>query len=221
MKRKPRFVAILALLAAAALPVLAETETFAFDKAHTLVGFRIRHFVSKVEGRFKDFDGTMWIDRQNPSASRVELTIQSASIDTAVEGRDKDLRSNNFFDVAKFPTITFKSTKIVPKGNDAYEVTGEFSMHGVTKTITVPVKHGGFLKMKGRNGMTEKTGFEINFPLNRKDFGILWNRPLDTGGFMLSDDVEINVQVEANKVMPEEPKPAAFTPAAAPTPAKS
>jgi Uncharacterized conserved protein len=219
MKRNPRFVAILALLAAAALPVFAETETFAFDKAHSLVGFRIRHFVSKVEGRFKDFDGTIWIDRQNPSASKVELTIPTASIDTSNEGRDKDLRSENFFDVAKYPMITFKSTKIEPKGKDTYEVAGEFSMHGVTKTITVPVKHGGFLKMKGRNGMTEKTGFEVAFPLNRKDFGLIWNRPLDSGGFMLSDDVEINIQVEANKVMPEEAKPAA--PPAAPTPAKS
>jgi polyisoprenoid-binding protein YceI len=219
MKRNPRFVApLLALLVAGAAPVFADTETFTFDKAHSLVGFRIRHFVSKVEGRFKDFDGTIWIDRANPSASKVELTIQAASIDTANENRDKDLRSDNFFDTAKYPTITFKSTKIEPKGKDAYDVTGEFTMHGVTRTITVPVKHGGFLKIKGRTGMTEKTGFEINFPLNRKDFGIVWNRPLDSGGFMLSDEVEINVQVEANKQMPEEAKPSA--PVAAPTPAK-
>jgi len=212
-------VVVLGLMAAASLPILAETETFTFDKAHSLVGFRIRHLVSKVEGRFKGFDGTIWIDRQNPPASRVELTIQAASIDTSNEGRDKDLRSDNFFDVAKYPTITFKSTKIEPKGKDTYEVTGEFSMHGVTKTITVPVKHGGFLKIKGRTGMGEKTGFEINFPLNRKEFGIVWNQPLDSGGFMLSDDVDINVQVEANKVVPEEPRPAA--PPVAPTPAKS
>jgi polyisoprenoid-binding protein YceI len=218
MNRNSRFVMVIVILAAAALPVLAETDPFAFDKAHTLVGFRIRHFVSKVEGRFKDFDGTIWIDRQNPSASKVELTIQTTSIDTSNEGRDKDLRSENFFDVAKYPTITFKGAKVEPKGKDTYEVTGEFSMHGVTKTITVPVKHGGFLNVKGRTGMGEKTGFEINFPLNRKDFGIVWNRPLDTGGFMLSDDVEINVQIEANKVIPEEPRPAA---PAAPTPAKS
>ena len=210
---------VLGFMAAASLPILAETETFTFDKAHSLVGFRIRHLVSKVEGRFKGFDGTIWIDRQNPPASRVELTIQAASIDTSNEGRDKDLRSDNFFDVAKYPTITFKSTKIEPKGKDTYEVTGEFSMHGVTKTITVPVKHGGFLKIKGRTGMGEKTGFEINFPLNRKEFGIVWNQPLDSGGFMLSDDVDINVQVEANKVVPEEPRPAA--PPVAPTPAKS
>ncbi len=217
MKRNSRFVALLALLAAGALPVLADTETFTFDKAHTLVGFRIRHFVSKVEGRFKDFEGTIWIDRANPAASRVELTIQTASIDTANENRDKDLRSENFFDAAKYPTITFKSTKVAPKGNDSYEVTGEFTMHGVTKTITIPVKNGGFLKVKGRNGMGEKTGFEISFPLNRKDFGITWNRPLDSGGFMLSDDVDINVLVEANKQMPEAAPPAP----PAPTPSKS
>ncbi len=219
MKRNPRFVAsLLALLVAGAAPVFADTETFTFDKAHTLVGFRIRHFVSKVEGRFKDFDGTIWIDRANPSASKVELTVQAASIDTANDNRDKDLRSDNFFDAAKYPTITFRSTKIEPKGKDAFDVTGEFTMHGVTKTITVPVKHGGFLKIKGRTGMTEKTGFEISFPLNRKDFGIVWNRPLDTGGFMLSDEVDINVQVEANRQTPGEAKPPA--PVAAPTPAK-
>jgi len=219
MKRNPRFVAsLLALLVAGAAPVFADTETFTFDKAHTLVGFRIRHFVSKVEGRFKDFDGTIWIDRANPSASKVELTVQAASIDTANDNRDKDLRSDNFFDAAKYPTITFRSTKIEPKGKDAFDVTGEFTMHGVTKTITVPVKHGGFLKIKGRTGMTEKTGFEISFPLNRKDFGIVLNRPLDTGGFMLSDEVDINVQVEANRQTPGEAKPPA--PVAAPTPAK-
>jgi len=211
---------VLALLALAALPALAEVETFTFDKGHTLVGFRIRHFVSKVEGRFNKFDGTIQLDRQNPSASKVDLTIQADSIDTANEGRDKDLRSENFFDVAKFPTITFKSTKVVSKGSDSYEVTGDFTMHGVTKSITVPVKHSGFVKVKGRNGMGEKAGFEIGFPLNRKDYGITWNRPLDTGGVMLSDEVEINVQVEANKQMPDQP---AAPPAAAPapTPAKS
>jgi polyisoprenoid-binding protein YceI len=218
MKRIPRFLAALALMAAAALPVLADNEVFTFDKAHSLLGFRIRHFVSKVEGRFKDFDGTIWIDRGNPSASKVELTIQTASIDTANENRDKDLRSENFFDAAKFPTITFKRTKVVPKGGDSYDVTGDFTMHGVTKTITVPVKHGGFLKVAGRSSMGEKTGFEISFPLNRKDYGISWNRPLDQGGFMLSDDVDINVQVEANKQMPGQPKPP--TAPAAPTPAK-
>jgi polyisoprenoid-binding protein YceI len=220
MRRKPRFV--LALFAATvflALPALAELETFTFDKGHTLGGFRIRHFVSKVEGRFNKFDGTIQLDRQNPSASKVDLTIQADSIDTANENRDKDLKSENFFEVAKFPTLTFKSTKVVSKGNDSYDVTGDFTMHGVTKSITVPVKSTGFMKVKGRTGMGEKAGFEISFPLNRKDYGITWNRTLDTGGVMLGDDVEINVQVEANKQMPDQPAEAPAAPV--PTPSKS
>ena len=198
MKRNSRFVAILALLAAAALPALGDTETFTFDKAHSLIGFRVRHVLSKVEGRFKSFDATIWLDRQKPAASRVELTIQAASIDTANENRDNDLRSANYFDVAKYPTITFKSTKVEPKGNDLYEVTGEFSMHGVTKTIKVPVKHLGFAP-----GKTEKAGFEVALPIDRKEYGIT------SGGPVVGDEVEINIQVEANKAKPEEAKPAA------------
>jgi polyisoprenoid-binding protein YceI len=199
MNRNSRFVAILAVLVSIALPVLAEMEVFTFDKAHSLIGFRVRHVLTKVEGRFKSFDGTIWIDRQNPAASRVELTIPAASVDTAVENRDNDLRSPNYFDVAKYPTITFKSTKIEPKGSDLYDVTGEFSMHGVTKTIRVPVKHMGFGKM----GKTDKAGFEVALPINRKDYGI------SSGSPVVGDDVEINIQVEANKQVPEEAKPAA------------
>ncbi len=178
-------VALLAVAGAAS----AATETYAFDKAHTLIGFRVRHVVTKVEGRFKAFDGTITIDRENPAASRVDLTIQTASVDTGVEGRDKDLRSANYFDVEKFPTITFKSTKVLPKGNDQYEVTGEFSMHGVTKTIQVPVKYLG----AGKMGKFEKAGFEVAMPINRKDYGITNGSPV------VGDDVEINIQVEANK----------------------
>lgn len=196
-----------ALLLAAVLPALAETETFTFDKAHTLIGFRIRHILTKVEGRFKSFDGTIWIDRVNPAASKVDLTIQTASIDTGVEARDNDLRSPNFFDAATYPTITFKSTRIEPKGKDQYDVTGDFSLHGVTKQIRVPVKALGFAPM----GKVEKAGFEVSFPIDRKDYGIVKLIPV------VGEDVEINIQVEANKPKPEEAKPA---PAPAPTPAK-
>ncbi len=187
------------LLVVAAGVASAATETYAFDKAHSLIGFRVRHVVTKVEGRFKIFDGTIWIDRDNPSASRVELTIQTASIDTGVDARDKDLRSANYFDVEKFPTITFRSTKVQPKGNDQYEVSGEFSMHGVTKTIQVPVKYMG----AGKMGKTEKAGFEVSFPINRKDYGIVSGSPV------VGDDVEVNIQVEANKQAPEDAKAAA------------
>jgi polyisoprenoid-binding protein YceI len=196
-----------ALFLAAALPAIAETDTFTFDKAHTLIGFRIRHILTKVEGRFKSFDGTIWIDRTNPAASKVDLTIQTASIDTGVEARDNDLRSPNFFDAARYPTITFKSTRIEPKGNDQYDVTGDFSLHGVTKQIRVPVKALGFANM----GKMEKAGFEVSFPIDRKEYGIVKLIPV------VGEDVEINIQVEANKPGPEEAKPAA---APAPTPAK-
>jgi polyisoprenoid-binding protein YceI len=199
MNRNSRFAAILAVLVSIALPALAETEVYTFDKAHTLVGFRVRHVLTKVEGRFKSFDGTIGIDRQNPAASKVELTIQATTIDTGVENRDNDLRSPNYFDVAKYPTITFKSTKIESKGNDQYDVTGEFSLHGVTKTIHVPVKHMGFGKM----GKTEKAGFEVALPISRKEYGITSGTPV------VGDDVEINIQVEANKQAAEEAKPAA------------
>jgi polyisoprenoid-binding protein YceI len=176
------------------------------------VGFQIRHFLTKVEGRFRDYDGRILIDRQNPANSRVEVTIQAASIDTGNEKRDADLRSANFFDVEKYPTITFKSTKVTPNGKDLYEVTGDLTMHGVTKTVIVPVRHTGFLNL----GKMEKAGFEVTFPLNRKDFGITWNRAMDAGGVMLGDDVQITVLVEANKEMPAAPAPAMPEPTKAP-----
>jgi len=198
MKRRLPILAVVALVLAATT-VLAEVETYKFDKAHTLIGFRIRHVLTKVEGRFKNFDGTIWIDRANPSASKVELTIQTASIDTGVDARDQDLRSANYFDADKYSTIAFKSTKVEPKGNDLYDVTGEFTMHGVTKTIKVPVKSFGFAKM----GKTDKAGFEVALTLNRKDYGI------EKGTPVVGDDVELNIQVEANKETPAEAKPAA------------
>ena len=196
---------------AAASSAFAAPETFKFDKAHTLVGFRIRHFVSKVEGRFKDFEGVIVLDRQNPAASNVELTIQSASIDTASENRDKDLRSPNFFEVEKYPTITFKSTKVEPKGTDTYEVTGDLTMHGATKPVKLTVKSNGFIQA----GKVEKAGFEVSGTLDRKEFGVVWNRALEGGGAMLGDDVTINIQVEANKFDPDAQK------ASPPPPAKN
>jgi polyisoprenoid-binding protein YceI len=209
-----RVALLLALGLANAFAARAATEAFVFDKAHTVVGFRIRHWLTHVDGRFRDFDGHIWLDRAKPENSRVELTIPAASIDTSYENRDRHLRSADFFDVEKYPTITFKSSKVVPKGSDLYEVTGDFTLHGVTKTVTIPVRHTGFLN----TGKEEKAGFELTFPINRKDYGIAWNRTTDNGGVMLGDDVDINVQVEANKEMPKDTSPA---PAAQPTKASS
>jgi len=195
MTRTTRILASWVLGVALAGAAWAATETFKFDKVHSLIGFRIRHIVTKVEGRFKDYDGTIVLDRTNPAASHVELTIQAASIDTGYDTRDKDLRSPNYFDVEKYPTITFKSTKVESRGSDSYDVTGDFTLHGVTKSIHIPVRHTGF----GKVGNTEKAGFEIALPIKRSDYGMTAGAPV------VADDVEINIQVEANKEAPAAP----------------
>jgi polyisoprenoid-binding protein YceI len=183
-------------------------DVYAIDKNHSEVGFQIRHFVTKVRGRFTDFQGTIVADRDKPESSSVEFSVKTASIDTDVVNRDNDLRSANFFEAEKYPDITFKSTKVKQTGKDTYDVTGNFTMHGVTKEITLPVTYLGAVKTKDRQGVEgEKVGFETAITLNRKDYGIIWNRPLDQGGLMLGDDVLITINVEANKQLP--PKPAA------------
>jgi len=197
MKTRRTLFALMAVALSAATAVAA--DTYNFDKAHSDVGFQIRHLVSKVRGRFTDYDGTILIDKAKPEASSVELTIKAASIDTGNENRDKDLRSANFFEVEKYPEITFKSTRITAKGGDRYEVTGNLTMHGTTKEVTLPVSFLGFLSA-GRMG--DKAGFETSITLNRKDYGIVWNRPLDVGGTILGDDVLVSINVEANKKQP-------------------
>lgn len=195
---------LFAALGAVALAVTAgAADTYTFDKAHSDVSFQIRHFLSKVRGRFTDFDGTIVADRARPEASSVEFMIKAASIDTDNENRDKDLRSANFFEVEKYPDITFKSTKVTPRGQDRYDVTGNLTMHGVTKEITLPVTFLGTVN----TGRGEKAGFETGITLNRKDFGIVWNRVLDTGGTTLGDDVIVSINVEANKKEPPSPAP--------------
>ena len=171
----------------------AGVETFTLDKAHSDASFRIRHMMSSVTGSFNDFDATINLDRANPARSTVDFTIQTASIDTRQENRDKHLRSADFFDVEKFPTITFRSKKIAAAGKDRYNVTGDLTMHGVTKEVTLPVTLNGFATDKRGTHV----GFSVDTTLNRKDFGILWNRNLDEGGVLLGDDVNVSINIEA------------------------
>jgi len=174
----------------------AAADTWVVDKQHSNVNFQIRHLVSKVSGRFTDFQGTIEADSAKPEASSVEFTIKAASIDTSVEARDKDLRSANFFEVEKYPEISFKSTKFVPKGKDQFDVTGKLTIRGVTKDVTLPVSYLGMVKDPWGN---EKTGFELGLTLNRKDYGIVWNKALDSGGVLLGDEVTLNITLEAAK----------------------
>lgn len=188
-----------ALLLSLLLPALAAAEpvTYKVDADHSGVSFTIRHFVSNVPGRFRDFDGVIKHDKQNPAASSVEFTVKAPSIDTGNNDRDEHLRSPDFFDVQKFPTLTFTSTKVAAKDADTLDVTGNLTMHGVTKQITIPVDVLGSVKTP--NG--EKAGFETSFTVNRKDYGIVWNRVLDAGGSVLGEDVKINISIEANRQM--------------------
>lgn len=184
-------------------------ETFIVDKAHSEFGFKVRHFVSKVGGRFTKFDGTIEIDAANPLASSVELKIEAASINTGNADRDKHLNSPDFFDTAKFPEIAFKSTKIVPKGKDVFEVTGDLTMKGVTKTVVLTVAANGFAS-DGHGG--QKAGFDVTGKLNRKDFGVSYNAVVD-GLAVLSEEVDLGITVEANKKMPAAPAAAPAKPA--------
>ena len=191
---------VFTILAALALCASAfAADTFIVDRNHSEAMFSVRHLVSRVSGKFNDFAGKIEVDRDKPGASAVEFTIKTGSIDTGVAGRDQDLRSANFFEAEKFPEITFKSTSINPTSKkNVYDVTGPFTMHGVTKTITLPVEFLGFIKDPRGN---ERAGFSTHVTINRKDYGINWNRALDNGGTLLSDDVDITVNIEAAKSM--------------------
>ncbi|HKS23804.1 MAG TPA: YceI family protein [Thermoanaerobaculia bacterium] len=190
MKRTALAIA-LTLSAAAAF---ADTQTYAVDRAHSQATFTIRHLMSKVTGKFNDFNGVVNVDRANPAASSVEFTIKTASIDTGDANRDKHLRTPDFFDAEKNPEIHFKSTSIAPtKTKNVFDVTGDLTMRGVTKRVTLPVEFLGFQKDPWGN---ERAGFEIDTKLNRKDYGINWNKALDNGGYLLADDVAIAINLE-------------------------
>jgi polyisoprenoid-binding protein YceI len=195
---KTAFVLALTIAASTAL----SQDVYTVDRAHSEVSFRVRHFVAKTPGRFDDFSGTITAVPGNPAASSVEFTIKAASINTANANRDTHLKSADFFDAEKYPEITFKSTKIAPVDSDTFNVTGIFTMHGTAKEITMPVDFGG--TVTDARG-TVKAGFSLSTKINRKDYGIVWNQTLDTGGLVLGEEVEVTVNIEANKRKPEAP----------------
>jgi polyisoprenoid-binding protein YceI len=170
------------------------SRTYRIDKAHSEAIFQVRHLVTKVRGRFTDFEGTIDYNEGNPEQSSVNFTVQATSIDTAEPDRDKHLRTADFFDVEQHPTITFRSKRITRRGGDNFDVTGDLTMHGVTKEVVLPVAHLG--KAKDPWG-GERVGFEAETTLNRKDFGLNWNAMLEAGGFLVGDDVKVSLQIQA------------------------
>jgi polyisoprenoid-binding protein YceI len=194
------------LALAAALTVstqaFAATETLNLDASHTRVGFSIRHFFTQVRGEFKNVSGTIALDQANLNASKVNVEIETASINTNNERRDNHLRTDDFFAAEKNPKITFVSKSIAIKDNKG-TMTGDLTMRGVTKPITLDVEVGGI----GKVGPGTIAGFSASGKVNRKDFGILWNKTLDQGATMLSDDVTLEINVEA-KTPQQAPKAA-------------
>jgi polyisoprenoid-binding protein YceI len=168
--------------------------TYAIDPAHSDATFSVRHLITKVRGRFSEFAGTIAFDDSTPANSTVTFTIQAATIDTNQKDRDTHLRSADFFDVEKFPTITFVSTAISPRGGDEYDVSGDFTIRDVTRRITLPVS---FLGKASDPWGNERIAFEAEYTLNRKDYGLNWNAALETGGFLVGDDVKIALSVQA------------------------
>lgn len=186
-------------LALAAAPAFA-ADVFDIDKSHSDFSFSVRHLVSKSGGRFDNFSGKINLDAANLEGSSVEIEIDVASINTSNTDRDNHLKSPDFFDVAKFPKITFKSSKIKKSGAETFDVTGSFSMHGVTKEITLPVTYLGSAKDPWGN---TRAGFSTALTLNRKDYGVNWNKTLDQGGLILGEDVAITINIEAIQAKPK------------------
>ncbi|HEY9678345.1 MAG TPA: YceI family protein [Drouetiella sp.] len=181
-----------AALMSATLPCLAETYTI--DPMHSQAGFSIRHMMlSNVRGAFSKVSGTIDFDPKKPTASKIDATIDMNSVDTHEPNRDKHLKSPDFFDTDKFPTMTFKSTKVAEKGKGHLEVSGELTMHGVTKPVVLEVT-GPTEELKDPKGA--KRGASATTTIHRKDFGLTWNKTLDNGGVAVGDDVEVTLDVE-------------------------
>lgn len=171
--------------------------TYNLDPSHSRVGFVARHaMVAKVRGSFDEVTGTATIDGANPSASSLEVTIQTASIDTRDANRDGHLRSADFFDVETYPTLTFVGTGFEITDDTTVEVTGDLTIRGVTKPVTVPFEFGGVAVDPFGN---ERVGFDGSVVVNRKDWDLTWNAALETGGVLVSDKVTLELEVSAIK----------------------
>jgi polyisoprenoid-binding protein YceI len=174
--------------------VATATRTYHIDKSHSEATFQVRHLLTKVRGRFSDFQGSIVLDEAHPEQSAVSITIQAGSVDTNEPSRDAHLRSPDFFSVDEFGTLTFTSTGIAPSGGDRFDVTGDLTIRGVTKRIVVPVALLGKASDPWGN---ERLGFETEFTINRKEFGLTWNAALETGGFLVGDDVRVTLSIQA------------------------
>jgi len=180
------------------LPSLALASTWTIDPAHSDIGFKIRHMmISNVVGNFEQYTGTVEINEQELSKSTINVTIDTKSINTGITKRDDHLRSADFFDVAQYPTMTFVSRKAEVVGTDQFRITGDLTLHGVTKTVVLAVDGGG-TEVKDPWGAIRR-GATATTQINRKDFGLAWNALLESGGVLVGDEVKIVLNVELIK----------------------
>lgn len=168
--------------------------TYVLDPSHSTFSFVTRHaMVTKVRGSFEKFEGQAVVDGANPANSTLDVTIDAGSVNTRNADRDAHIRSADFFDVENYPTWTFKGTDFAVKG-DVVDVTGDLTIKDVTRSITIPLEYQGAAKDPFGN---TRVGFEGSTTINRSDFGLTWNAALETGGFLVSDKVAIEVEISA------------------------
>lgn len=184
-------------LAATVLPPLALAATYRVDASHTSVTFTVRHLFTNVEGRFRTFDGEIAFDPAAPEKTSIKGSIDAASIDTNVTKRDEHLRSPDFFDVAKFPKIEFVSTGMsdLDKTKNTAKIQGNLTMHGVTKPVVLDAQYLGSATDPWGN---KKAGFTASTTIDRKEFGLGWNKTLEAGGVLVGDEVTIRINVEGD-----------------------
>lgn len=172
----------------------APSTTWAFDVSHAKVGFAISHFgISETEGRFTKFDGRVLSDKADFADAQIDFSIDVSSINTDDAQRDKHLQSADFFDVAKYPTITFKSKSLRAKGKNSYSLKGDLTMHGVTKEITLDALYKGTVVDPYHN---TKAGFKITGTIDRTHYGLTWNGKLSTGDILVGNDVTVDINIE-------------------------
>lgn len=175
-------------------------EKWSFDPVHSDIGFSVRHLmISKVRGHFQKWGGTLLIDEADPANSKVEVSIEAASIDTKEQQRDDHLRSPDFFDAANHPALAFESTHVEKVNAEEYKVTGNLTIRGVTKEVVLTVEYLG--RSKDPWGGV-RMGFSAKTAIDRGDFGLKFNMPLEGGGVVVGDRVEITLEIEAVKAVP-------------------
>jgi len=188
---------LIALALVIAVPLAGRADTWKIDPGHTTVGFTVRHMtISSVRGQFDKVAGTITANGNDPASVSIEATIDTASIDTRSSDRDADLKSANFLDVAKYPTMTFKSKKIEAAGPGKWNIVGDLTLHGVTKEVTLAVDATAPIKDPWGN---TRAGASATTTISRKDFGLTWNKMIEAGGAVVGDEVSVSIDVEAVK----------------------